>query len=222
MRQRGVRCARPDHVVLWNVVIAQPLRPALVRVVTPDDQRNVWFVGDGSECAVIDPAGDVGVLLAHCDLRRLRAILWTNIWPESVHLAISLADQTGAETYLHTDDLVIWKQAEPERLPQHSVPQGMVLDVGTIKLESIHTPGITPGALCWHAPALSAVFTGETLGLGGPDGVDISDVSAPDRYSLLASIRAGLFTLPSETVVHPAHGPDTRIGTQRWDRRLWS
>jgi glyoxylase-like metal-dependent hydrolase (beta-lactamase superfamily II) len=66
------------------------------------------------------------------------------------------------------------------------------------------------------------VFTGETLGLYGPDGVDVSDVSAPDRYSMLASIRAGLFTLSSETVVHPGHGPDTRIGTQRWDRRLWS
>lgn len=222
MRHRCASCARPDHVVLWNVVIAQPLRPALVRVVTPDGQRNVWFVGDGSECAVIDPAGDVGVLLGHCDGRRLRAILWTNIWPESVAVAISLADQTGAETYLHADDLVIWKQAEPERLPQHSVPQGMVLDVGTIKLESIHTPGITPGALCWHAPALSAVFTGETLGVHGPDGVDTSDVSAPDRYTVLASIRTGLFTLPSETVVHPAHGVDTRIGTQRWDRRLWS
>jgi len=190
--------------------------------VTPDGLRNVWFVGDDADCAVIDPAGDVNELLAHCGARRLRAILWTNIRPESVAVAVSLADQTGAETYLHADDLVIWKQAEPERLPQHSVPRGLVLDVGTIKLESIHTPGITPGALCWHVPALSAVFTGETLGVHGPDGVDVSDVSAPERLTLVASIRAGLFTLPSETTVHPAHGPDTRIGTQRWDRRLWS
>lgn len=222
MPNRATRCARPDRVVPWIVSIAQPLRAGLERVVTPDGLRNVWFVGDEADCAVIDPSGDVGKLLGHCDGRRLRAILWTNVWPESVTVAISLADHTGADTYLHTDDLVIWMQAEPERLPQHSVPQGLVLDIGAIKLESIHTPGVTPGALCWHAPALSAVFTGETLGLDGPDGVDISDVSAPDRYSLLASIRAGLFTLPSETVVHPGHGPDTRIGTQRWDRRLWS
>ena len=209
-------------MVPWNVSIAHPVRPGLGRVVTPDGLRNVWFVGDDADCAVIDPAGDVNVLLAHCGARRLRTILWTSIWPESVAVAVSLADQSGAETYLHTDDLVIWKQAEPERLPQHSVPQGLVLDVGTIKLESIHTPGITPGALCWHAPALSAVFTGETLGVHGPDGVDVSDVSAPERLTLVASIRAGLFTLPSETTVHPAHGPDTRIGTQRWDHRLWS
>lgn len=219
MPRHGTRCARPDRVVPWTVSIAQPVRPALARVVIPDGQRNAWFVGDGTDCAVIDPAGDVGELLGHCDTRRLRAILWTNIWPESVGVAISLADQTGAVTYLDTDDLVIWRQAEPERRPQRSVPHGLVVDVGGIRLESIHTPGATPGALCWHVPSLSAVFTGETLGLYGPGG---ADVPASDRSTLMASIRAGLFTLPSETLVHPGHGPDTRIGTQRWDRRFWS
>jgi hypothetical protein len=34
------------------------------------------------------------------------------------------------------------------------------------------------------------------------------------------SIRVGLFSLPSQTVVHPGRGGDTRIGTQRWDRRF--
>jgi len=191
----------------------------LERVVTPDGERNVWFVGDDAECAVIDPAGAVGDLLGICDTRRLRAILWTNLWAESVGSAISLADYTGAVTYLHTDELVIWRQAEPERRPQRSVPDGLVLEVGGIRLESIHTPGITPGALCWHAPSLSAVFTGETLGLNGAGGADLP---ISDRSTLMASIRVGLFTLPTETVVHPGRGDDTRIGTQRWDRRFWS
>jgi glyoxylase-like metal-dependent hydrolase (beta-lactamase superfamily II) len=195
------------------------VRPGLDCVVTTDGQRNVWFVGDGAECVVIDPAGAVGELLGHCDSRRLRAILWTNLWPESVATAISLADHTGAVTYLHEEDLVIWRQVEPERRPQSSVPQGLVLKVGGIRLESIHTPGISLGALCWHAPLLSAVFTGETLKSQGPGGTDLS---ASDRSRLMASIRVGLFTLPSQTVVHPGRGVDTRIGTQRWDRRFWS
>jgi glyoxylase-like metal-dependent hydrolase (beta-lactamase superfamily II) len=189
------------------------------RVVTPDGGRNVWFVGDDTECAVIDPAGAVGVLLGHCDARRLRAILWTSLSPESVQTAVTLADWTGAVTYLKTDDLAIWRQAELERRPQSSVPQGLVLNVGGARLESIHTPGITPGALCWYVPALSAVFTGETLGQHGSGGADLP---LPDRSTLMASIRVGLFTLPSQTVVHPGHGDDTRIGTQRWDRRFWS
>lgn len=197
----------------------RPARAAVECVVTPDGERNVWFVGDGAECAVIDPAGALGELFGHCELRRLRAILWTSLRPESVRTAITLADQTGAVMYLHTDDLVIWRQIEPERRPQSSVPRGLVLNIGGIRLESIHTPGVTPGALCWYAPALSAVFTGETLDVHGWGGVDLP---AADRSTQMASIRTGLFSLPTQTVVHPGRGEDTRIGTQRWDRRFWS
>jgi glyoxylase-like metal-dependent hydrolase (beta-lactamase superfamily II) len=197
----------------------RPARAAVERVVSPDGERNVWFVGDDADCAVIDPAGAVGPLLGHCDTRRLRAIVWTSLWPESVRTALALADLTGAVTYLHSDDLVIWRQADPERRPQCSVPQALVLNVGGLRLESIPTPGITAGSLCWYAPALSTVFTGQTLCLQGSGGADLP---APDRSTLRASIRVGLFTLPSQTVVHPGRGEDTRIGTQRWDRRFWS
>jgi len=225
MPGRQLLSARPGRVLatfVWshgNVSTVRRVQAALRRVVTADGERNVWFVDDGAECVVIDPAGEVGDLLGHCDARRLRAILWTNLRPESVGTAISLADYTGALTYLHTDDLVIWRQAESERRPQRSVPDGLVLDVGGIRLEAIHTPGITAGGLCWHAPSLSAVFTGETLGAHGAGGADLPE---SDRSALIASIRAGLFTLPSETTVHPARGGDTRIGTQRWDPRFWS
>jgi glyoxylase-like metal-dependent hydrolase (beta-lactamase superfamily II) len=188
-------------------------------VVTPDGGRNVWFVGDDDECAVIDPAGALGDLFACCELRRLRAILWTSPGPGSVQTAIALADRTEAVTYLHSDDLPIWGQAEPERRPQSAVPRGLVLNIGGIRLESIPMPGISPGALCWYAPALAAVFTGEAL---GADGFGGADLPASRRSTLIASIRAGLFSLPTKTVVHPGRGRDTRIGTQRWDPRFWS
>jgi glyoxylase-like metal-dependent hydrolase (beta-lactamase superfamily II) len=213
------------------MVTVRPFQAAVERVVTPDGEHNVWFVGDDTECAVIDPAGDFGDLAGHCEVRRLRAILWTTLWPESVGTALDLADRTGAATYLHTDDLVIWRQAERERRPYSSVPTGLVLRIGGVRLASIHTPGITAGALCWYAPSLSAVFTGRTLMADGGDGGDGGHGSeradrtmlAPERRSRLrASIRLGLFSLPSQTVVHPGRGVDTRIGTQRWDSRFWS
>jgi len=199
--------------------MVRPTRATVECLVARDAERRTWFVGDDVECAVIDPAGSLGELLSRCDSRRLSAILWTSLWPGSVGNAVALADRTGAVTYLDADDLVIWRQAEPERRPQCLVPQGLALVVGGIRLESIHTPGITPGALCWYAPALSVVFTGPTLGADGPGE---TNTSAADRSTLLASVRAGLFSLPTHTIVHPAQGDDTRIGTQRWDRRFWS
>jgi glyoxylase-like metal-dependent hydrolase (beta-lactamase superfamily II) len=203
----------------WSVNTVRPARAAVECVVTPDGERNVWFVGDDTECAVIDPAGDLGDLFGHCELRRLRAILWTSLLPQSVGTAMTLADRTGAVIYLHSDDLVIWREAEPERRPNSTVPRGLVLNIGGLRLESIATPGVTPGALCWYAPALSAVFTGETLGARGWSGADIA---VSERSTLMASIRVGLFSLPWQTVVHPGRGADTRIGTQRWDPRFWS
>jgi glyoxylase-like metal-dependent hydrolase (beta-lactamase superfamily II) len=197
----------------------RPAQTAVERVVTPAGLRNTWFVGDADECAVIDPAGVPGDLYGHCELRRLRAILWTGLWPESVQTALTLADRTGAVTYLHSDDLALWRQAEPERRPQSAVPRGLVLNIGGLRLESIPMPGITPGALCWYAPSLAAVFTGEALGADGWGGAELPPLR---RSTLMASIRAGLFSLPSQTVVHPGRGGDTRIGTQRWDRRFWS
>lgn len=191
-------------------------------MVTRDDEqgtRNTWFVGDDTECAVIDPAGDLGDLFSRCELRRLRAIVWTSVWPESVGIALTLADRTGALTYLPASDLGIWRLAEPERRPHRTVPRGLVLGLGGIRLESLPTPGVTLGALCWYAPALSAVFTGETLDAQGSGGAHLSPA---DRSTQLASIRAGLFSLPWQTVVHPGRGADTRIGTQRWDSRFWS
>jgi hydroxyacylglutathione hydrolase len=197
----------------------RPARAAVECVVTPAGLSNVWFVGDDDECAVIDPSGPLGDLFGRCELRRLRAILWTSLSAESIRTAITLADRTGAVTYVHSDDLAIWRQTEPERRPQSTVPRGLVLSIGGIRLESIPMPGITPGALCWYAPALAAVFTGDALGAQGWGGADLP---VPRRSALMASIRVGLFSLPSQTVVHPGRGPDTRIGTQRWDRRFWS
>jgi glyoxylase-like metal-dependent hydrolase (beta-lactamase superfamily II) len=76
----------------------------------------------------------------------------------------------------------------------------------------LHTPGHAPGAVCLYAPELGCVFTGDTLFCGGPGA---TGRSFSDRPLLAASIRARLFALPDETVVHAGHGEDTTIGAER-------
>ena len=88
----------------------------------------------------------------------------------------------------------------------------MDIEVAGTTLTVLHTPGHAPGAVCFYAPDLGCVFTGDTLFQGGPGA---TGRSFSDRPTLEASIRAKLFALPDDTVVHTGHGEDTTIGAER-------
>ena len=75
----------------------------------------------------------------------------------------------------------------------------------------LHTPGHAPGGVCFYAESLGTVFSGDTLFHGGPGA---TGRSFSDRSTLEASIRATLFALPDETVVHTGHGESTTIGAE--------
>jgi glyoxylase-like metal-dependent hydrolase (beta-lactamase superfamily II) len=72
--------------------------------------------------------------------------------------------------------------------------------------------------VCLYVSELGCVFTGDTLFHGGPGA---TGRSYSDRPTLEASIRAKLFALPDETVVHTGHGEDTTIGSER-ARGFWA
>ena len=66
--------------------------------------------------------------------------------------------------------------------------------------------------MCFFAPDLGCVFTGDTLFQGGPGA---TGRSFSDEDLIKESIRAKLFALPDDTVVHTGHGDDTTIGAER-------
>jgi glyoxylase-like metal-dependent hydrolase (beta-lactamase superfamily II) len=65
--------------------------------------------------------------------------------------------------------------------------------------------------VCLYSPTLGCVFTGDTLFNGGPGATGRSFSSRP---LIEESIRARLFVLPDDTVVHTGHGDDTTIGAE--------
>src|SRR6476659_7883707 len=79
------------------------------------------------------------------------------------------------------------------------------------ELLAIHTPGHSPGSVCWHAPELNALFSGDTLFQGGPGATGRSYSDFP---TIIDSIRSLLLTLPAQTVVHTGHGDGTTIGAE--------
>jgi glyoxylase-like metal-dependent hydrolase (beta-lactamase superfamily II) len=183
---------------------------------TYDVDNNVWVVGDDEECVVIDAPHDVDAILAAVAGRRVKAILCTHAHDDHVRVAPALREATGAPVLLHPDDRPVWELTHPDTLWDADLTDGQEIEVGGTTLVVLHTPGHAPGAVCFSAPALGAVFTGDTLFQGGPGA---TGRSFSDEPTIRDSIRRRLMTLPDDTIVHTGHGDDTTIGAEAAELR---
>ena len=179
---------------------------------TFDVDNNVWVVGDDEECVVIDAPHDVDGIMAVVGGRRVKAILLTHAHDDHVRVAPALRERVTAPLFLHPDDRPLWELTHGDELWDVDLSDGFTIDVAGTTLQVLHTPGHAPGAVCFHAPALGCLFTGDTLFNGGPGA---TGRSYSDKPTLLASIRTRLLDLPEGTVVHTGHGDDTTIGAER-------
>ena len=185
---------------------------------TWDVDNNVWVIGDDRQCVVIDAPHEVDPIAELIGDRTLVAILCTHAHDDHVTVAPQLADRFAAPVYLHPDDEVLWRMTHPDA-EFYPLEDGQTIPVAGIDLEVLHTPGHSPGAVCFYAPDLGAVFTGDTLFEGGPGA---TGRSYSDFDTIVASIRARLLTLPAETVVHTGHGADTTIGAEAAGADDWT
>ncbi|MFI9829180.1 MBL fold metallo-hydrolase [Streptomyces sp. NPDC051913] len=185
---------------------------------TWDVDNNVWIVGDDTEAIVIDAAHDADAIVEALAGRRLTAIVCTHAHNDHIDAAPELAERTGAPVLLHPDDLPLWKQTHPDRAPDAELADGQGLAVAGVELTVLHTPGHAPGAVCLHAPALRALFSGDTLFAGGPGATGRSYSHFP---TIVESIRDRLLVLPGDTVVHTGHGDTTTVGAEAPHLQEW-
>jgi glyoxylase-like metal-dependent hydrolase (beta-lactamase superfamily II) len=179
---------------------------------TFDVDNNIWVVGDDAECVVIDAPHSVPDILALVGDRKVKAILLTHAHDDHVRVAPALREEVVAPIMLHPADKPLWELTHPDYLWDLDLEDGLSIEVGDVALQVLHTPGHAPGAVCFYAPALGCVFTGDTLFQGGPGA---TGRSFSDEDLIKASIRAKLFALPDDTVVHTGHGDDTTIGAEK-------
>jgi glyoxylase-like metal-dependent hydrolase (beta-lactamase superfamily II) len=95
-----------------------------------------------------------------------------------------------------------------------------VIEVGRLRLHTIHTPGHTPGSMCFRVEGSPVLFSGDTLFPGGPGATKFP---GGDFDAIIRSLDQRLFgTLGDDVLVFPGHGDDTTIGTERPHLQEWA
>jgi glyoxylase-like metal-dependent hydrolase (beta-lactamase superfamily II) len=179
--------------------------------------NNVYVLrsGDANESIVVDAANEIDRILAAVAGTRVKYILQTHGHPDHVQALAALKAATGAPVAVHPDDAAMLP-VPPDRL----LADGDEISCGDHVIKVIHTPGHTPGGVCFLVG--DALISGDTLFPGGPGNTKSSLGNFP---RIIESVR-WLFQLPAETKVLPGHGKDTTIGQERphldeWIARGW-
>lgn len=89
--------------------------------------------------------------------------------------------------------------------PEIMLNDGYSLKLGNINIKVIHTPGHTPGGLCFWLGKYC--FAGDTIFPGGPGHTETPD----DFKQIIQSITQKIFVLPDDTTLLPGHGDSTTV-----------
>jgi glyoxylase-like metal-dependent hydrolase (beta-lactamase superfamily II) len=86
------------------------------------------------------------------------------------------------------------------------------LKLGRTTIKVLHTPGHTPGSLCFHIREAKALFSGDTLLKG-----EFGRIQGPHSMGLmLRSLKRLNSVIPPKTTVYPGHGPSTTMSKEAW------
>lgn len=95
--------------------------------------------------------------------------------------------------------------------PTVDVADGELLQFACAQVRVLHTPGHSPGSVCYWFPSDNLLLSGDTLFAGS---IGRSDLAGGDYDQLMASIREKLLVLPGEADVIPGHGQPTTLARE--------
>jgi hydroxyacylglutathione hydrolase len=93
--------------------------------------------------------------------------------------------------------------------PEMMLSDGDTVRLGRLSLEVLHTPGHTPGSLCFRVGTF--LLSGDTIFPGGPGRTN----SPAELQQLIRSITGRLFLLPDDTQIYPGHGQSTVLKKEK-------
>ncbi len=205
------------HKISIKQIPAGPFQVLTYLVVCPRTRHSV----------IIDPAGDEDKLLSLIQTERLRVKYILNTHGHADHVLgnAKLKDALKIPVCMHEDENRFFSLPEvreessrelglpPPDPADITLKDGDTLEAGTLKIKVIHTPGHTPGSVCYYVDG--NLFCGDTLFVGAAGRTDLIGGSLE---ALIESIEKKLMVLPKETRVWPGHdygeSPTSTIGRE--------
>jgi len=136
-------------------------------------------------------------------------------------------DHIGAVGAVREAGIDVWVKAEDAAmLPSydHVLDDDAVLEIGDLRVRTLHTPGHTPGSTSFYLEDTPLLFTGDTLFPGGPGNTSFE---GGDFGTIITSIEDRIFrAFAPDTIIWPGHGAPSTLGEEsphldEWVERGW-
>jgi hydroxyacylglutathione hydrolase len=167
-----------------------------------DREVNGYIVSDAGtkEAVIIDPGLPAEKIAEQASGLKVKYILATHGHPGHVGGKDDLKALVGGETGIHSADAKQFLRSADRYLID-----GDELDVGELKVSVLHTPGHTPGSVCFVIA--NHAFVGDTILAGGIG----RQMPETDLRRQMMSIGTKLMRLPLATALYPGHGPASSL-----------
>ena len=186
---------------------------------------NCYIVGceKTKACAIIDPGGSFPVInekIVELGLKP-KMILLTHGHSDHIGGVQELKDKYNIPVYIHELDAEYIKN--PELNHSYSLfrkiisidydellTDGQILELGELKIEVIHTPGHTPGGVCFKIENI--IITGDTI---FNHSIGRTDLEGGSMEDIISSIVNKILIYDDEVTLYPGHNSSTSIGTEK-------
>ena len=156
------------------------------------------------DSVLIDAPADAGAILERLKGTNPKYILLTHNHMDHLGALSELQSKLKVPVAVHALD-VKGLPSPPEML----LNDGDIVSFGNIKLKVLHTPGHTPGSLCFLVS--NYLISGDTIFPGGPGKTG----SPADFRQIIKSITDKIFVLPDDTQIYPGHGDSTVLKKEK-------
>lgn len=190
-----------------------------------DNNTYVLFCDETLEAAVVDAGFEPERVIdtVRSEGVHVRYLLNTHAHYDHVCGMREVQVAVGGDYYLHPADRPLLDRLAVQGaafgfppaeapFPVHDLFDGQRIVLGRHELEVIHTPGHSPGGVCFLAGM--RLWDGDTLFAGS---IGRTDLPGGSYAQLEEAIHTRLFPLGDEVEVLPGHGPATTIGRERLD-----